>query len=106
MGGEDRVGRRFGLGGRRLAGTAADGGVPEELRELALDQPRGLGCQLDVAPHDLDQRIDIDVHRQRRRGDALRGFGGLAGGLHVSEFNRVTRNTRSSRNSEPGWRWT
>ena len=78
---ENRIRCRFGLGGRGLSGAAADGGVPEELREFALDQPRGLGCQLDVAPHDFDQRIDIDVHRQRRRGDALRGFGGLAGGL-------------------------
>ena len=70
----------------------------EELRELALDQPRRLGRELDVASHDFDEGVDVDVHRQGRWGAVRCGVGGLAGGLHATKSISVTRNTRISRN--------
>jgi hypothetical protein len=58
-----------------------------------------------MAPHDLDQGIDIDVQQQRRRGMERCSLCVLAGGVHGTEAASFTRKTRSSRNGTGARHW-
>ena len=52
-----------------------------------------------VSPRGLDERVD--VHSQRKWGDALKGFGDLEG-LHDSRHDGLDRNTRIRRDGALG----
>lgn len=101
LGAQDRVGRCLVFVGGGLR-TATHGGAVEQLGEVAPDQPRDLGRQLDVAADDLDEGVDLDADRQRRDGRVLAGLDGFAGRLHGQQSSRSTRKTRKTRYSRNG----
>ena len=71
-----------------VSAGAADRWTAQQSGEFALDQSCGPRRELDMPPHDLDERVDLDAHRQGGRRRGLACFGGSAGGFHPAKFSR------------------